>query len=802
MTGSPRPSIRRLARPLARKRSPLQPRPLLLLLFLVLATTGCSDEERSREEASGGDPARWVDPFIGSEGEGNVVPGPCLPHGMVKLSPDTDAPEGSIDAYEYADDRIEGFSHTHIEGPGGSRNGYSHILLMPTTGDVAVSEQAYASSFSHERESASPGYYRVRLDDYGVEAELTATARAGFHRYTFPASDRSNILIDVGHTRGQSLGGHVEVVGDRVVRGYGVYSMHPLVALATQDAPGTTGEMRVFFHAELDRPFSFHGVWERGSPRPGARTAEGPDIGAWVGFETSEGDVIRAKVGISFIDLEQAAENLDREIPGWDFDGVRDRARREWNELLGRIRVSGGSASQRTQFYTALYHALLQPADDAEYGRYWSGSDGTGAVFASGGRRFFVDDWCVWDTFRTTHPLQALVEPETRSDVVRSYLSLYEQGGWLPKCTWQATGYSRVMIGNHAASVILDAFRKGFRDFDVDTAYEAMRRSALEDNENVLSDLLCGYLNLGTPPEYISLGFVPQQCDPTQSVSMTLEYAYDDACLARMAQELGREADHALFLERSRSYARHWNPASGFMQPLSRSGRWIFPFDPTAGDGFCEADAWKYTWFVPHDPHGLIGLMGGREAFVAKLDAFFEGGHYDPANEPDFHAPYLYVYAGAPHRTQLRVRQLMESAFGSHPEGLPGNDDSGATSAWYVLSAMGLYPVCPGDAVYVLGSPVFDRVEIRLRPGYHPGRRFVIEARDNSPTNIYIQSAELNGERLDRAWLRHEEIVRGGTLVMRMGPEPSAWGADPAMAPPSLAGKLHETSSRVRRKGR
>jgi predicted alpha-1,2-mannosidase len=761
-------------------------RSVLCLLWTAFSLSACSGGGgQNLPGAQGARAVPYVDPFIGTEGAGNAIPGPCLPHAMVKLSPDTDAEPGSVDAYEYSDARIQGFSHTHLEGPGGSSNGYSHILLVPVTGELRTPGEGVASTFSHAEERAGPGTYAVRLLDYDILAELTSTARCGFHRYTFPQADDARILLDVGHTRGLSLGGQVKIVGDRCVRGHGIYSMHPLIALATQADPGTTARMQVYFHAEFDRPFSSFGTWRGSEKSPGSREVSGKDAGAFLEYRTERGETVQVKVGISYISEDQAEENLLREIPGWDFDGVRREAESLWEERLSRVRIDGGTDGQRTQFYTALYHSMLQPTDYSEYGRFWSGADGTGAVFPADRFRFFSDDWCVWDTFRTVHPLQALVEPELRSDIVQSYLHLYEQGGWLPKCTWQATGYSRVMIGNHAVSVILDAAVRGVRGFDTETAYAAMRKSALEDNENLLSGVACGYLNLGTPPDYLRIGYVPQECDSTQAVSMTLEYAYDDWCVARMAGILGKQEDHDFFLARSRNYVNHWNPEQGFMQPRFRDGEWLTPFDPDADIGFCEADAWKYTWFVPHDPAGLIRLLGGREAFLRKLDAFFDQGHYDASNEPDFHVPYLYVYAGAPHKTQQRVRALLETAFADAPSGLPGNDDAGATSAWYVFGALGLYPVCPGDPVYLIGSPLFPRSELRLKTEGGQGEPFTIEARNTSRENLYVQSATLDGRTLERAWIRYGEVAAGGRLVLEMGPQPSAWGSAPEDLPPS-----------------
>ncbi|MBM4387912.1 MAG: GH92 family glycosyl hydrolase, partial [Deltaproteobacteria bacterium] len=624
-------------------------------------------------------------------------------------------------------------------GPGGSAYGYSHILLMPVVGDLEVQEKDYGSKFSHESETASPGYYSVTLDDYKIKAEMTATGRCGFHRYTFPESENSRILMDIGHTRGESVDGFVEIAGTNAIKGFGIYNVFPAISFLLMNDPGTTAITNVHFYAEFSKPFESFGVWRSSDVSPGVKTASGQDVGAFVNYKTAQDEAVEVRVCISFIDAEQARDNFKREIEGRSFEEVRDGARKEWNRLLNMIQVEGGTDEQRTIFYSALYRAMFQPADYSEYGRYWDGSDGKGTVYDAGGYSFYNDDWCMWDTFRTTHPLQILIEPERRDDIIQSMVRMYEHGGWLPKCTWQATGYSRIMIGNHALSIIADAFMKGFDGFDVEKAYEGMKKGATEDNPNPLSEGGCGYLNNGTPPDYVNLGYVPNECDIVQSVSMTLEYAYDDFCLANLAKALGREEDYGYFIGRAGNYRNNFNPAHGFMQRKNRKGEWIEPFDPAAPEGFCEADSWKYTWFVPHDVKGLIDLIGGREKFVEKLDAFFDGGHYDAGNEPDFHAPYLYVYSGAPWKTQKKVRELMEKHFKNDPYGLPGNDDAGATSAWFVFSAMGLYPVNPGDAAYEIGSPVFDKTTIYLNEDHYKGGKFVIEAKRSSEDDIYTQ---------------------------------------------------------------
>jgi predicted alpha-1,2-mannosidase len=751
-------------------------------IFLVLAViAGCQDEKREEFFCPpGGDPAAYVDPMIGTSGSGNAVPGALVPHGMVKLSPDCLVDAGDVDSYEYQADRIEGFSHTHFQGPGGGANGYSQILLVPVIGDLKTEEIDYASAYTHDDEAAEPGYYMVMLQDYGVRAELTATAHAGYHRYTFPASDRARVLIDIGHTRGDSRGGEVEIVDDVTVKGFGLYNVHPLLDLILSTGDNRTGQSQVYFYAVFSKPFESYGTWNQVEVKPGSAAESGPDTGAFLNFKTTEGEVVEVRVGISMVSIEQAESNLRAEMQDKSFAEVRAEARARWNCILNRVQVEGGTGDQKKMFYTALYHTLLAPADYTEEGGvFFSGADGKGEVFRTKDSRFYTDDWCAWDTFRTSRPLATLVEPETVDDVVASYLHLYQQGGWLPKCTWHATGYSRIMIGNHAVSIIADALVKGFSGFDRDTAWAALYKSATRDIDGDRFPGLCGYLNLGTPPEYVESGYISHDCDMHQSASMTLEYAYNDWCIAQAAQILKKSDQVDVFRQRAKNYKNHWNDAAGFMQGRNLDGSWREPFDPAddADDNdFCEATSWIYTWFVPHDVSGLIALMGGKSAFAAKLDEFFSGGYFEISNEPSFHIPYLYNYAGEPARTQEVVRATLQTEFGSDPGGLPGNDDSGATSAWYAFSAMGVYPVAPGDGVYQITSPLFDRITVHLNPAFYGGKTLVIEAVDNSPENLYIQSAELNSEPLERAWITHAEIGKGGTLRLHMGPNPSEWG--------------------------
>ena len=726
------------------------------------------------------DLAALVDPMIGTDGPGNTIPGAVLPHGMIRVSPDTDEGQGGIDAYDWSDPRIEGFTHTHLEGPGGSFNGYSQVLLMPTTDPEAIAIDDWAAAYGHDDEEAEPGYYAVTLAT-GVRVELTAAAHAGVHRYTFPAGEPRQVVLDLGHSNGQSKGGRIVVVDDHTLEGHGEWNVHPVLEL-TLGPERPTGFVSVWFRIVFDQPFGAPAFFRAGKAiEADGGEASDSKLGCTVAFPGA--GPLEARVSISFVDPAQAEANFEAEVLDRSFDNVRQAARQAWNDRLRRIEVEG-SDDLRRRFYTALYHTMLQPADHTEVGgRFASAADGEHAVFEAGERRFYTDDWCMWDTFRTSHPLATLVEPETRQDVIWSMLHLHDQGGWLPKCTWTASGYSRVMIGNHAVPIIADAWVKGLGgDLDPERVWQAVAKAGLEDTTIDGDFGLCGYLNLGTHATYLDLGYVPSECDGTQSVSMTLEYAYDDWTTARLAEALGREADRVIFDERAGGWKAHWNPDTGFMQPRLMDGSWKEPFDPgdtSDNNDFTEASSWIYSWFVPHDIPGLIEAMGGAESVEARLDAFFADGHFDPSNQPSFHVPWLYTHVGRPDRTQTLVADILETEFPSGPEGLPGNDDAGSMSAWFVLGALGLYPMAPGAPRWELGAPLVDRAVLHLHPTHFEGGTFVIEVERTAPSDGIVQSAALNGAPLERAWLTHDELTAGGTLHLLLGPAPSGWGAAP-----------------------
>ncbi len=735
------------------------------------------------------DLVQWVDPMIGTDGPGNVIPGALVPHGMVRASPDTESGPGSIDAYEHGDPRIEGFTHTNLEGPGGSNNGTSQLLVVPTDGPLDDVLADTPSAFSHDSEEASPGYYAVTLEDYGVRAELTAGARAAVHRYTWgAASGEARVLVDLAHSNGQAVDAAATVVDAQTVEGWATFNLHPLLEVVMgSDEP--TGEATLYFVMSVDTPSSEHGFFKGSSAidaADGDDEVAGTGVGLWLGFEVAADQAVEVRVGISYVSVAQAWVNLDADVGELSFEGVRDAASAAWNARLNRVQIEGGTDARRRTFYTALYHAMFQPSDHTEAGGvYHLAADGVGEVFESDSRRFFTEDWCMWDTYRTSHPLATLVEPETRDDVVWSMIRHYEQGGWLPKCTWHASGYSRVMIGHHAVSIIADAAVKGLVSEELlDLAWEATWKHAISDNPNPGEDTgLCGYFNLGTQPDYIALGWVPSACDSTQSVSMTLEYAFDDWASAHLAEWVGESDAQQTLLERAQNWKNHWNPDVGWMQGRRADGSWVEPFDPgdwSDDNDFAEATSWIYSFFVPHDVSGLIEVMGGPAAFVERLDSFFDDGHYDPSNQPSFHIPFLYNDGGAPAKAQAKVREVLDTEYGDGVGGLPGNDDAGSTSAWYVLGALGLYPVAPGGPpVYHLVAPRFDRATIRLPGQHYDGGAFVIEAIDQADDHPFVQSATLNGEPFDRLVLTHDEIVAGGTLSLVLGPEPSTWGTVP-----------------------
>ncbi len=766
--------------------------PTLLAAGLLLAVAGCQPPDSPSRGGSFEDLeplTRYVDPFIGTGGHGHVYPGATVPWGMVQLSPDQG--QGGWDwiaGYNWEDSLLVGFSHTHLSGTG--IGDLLDVLVMPVKAYFPVNEhfedrwgRTARSRFSHEREEASPGYYAVFLEDQEIQVELTATARVGMHRYTFPATDQPAVFVDLGYAINwdSPVETSIKVVNDTLVTGY-------------RFSQGWARDQKLFFALAFSQPVRSVAFADstiplealtRGRVVGGDIRATSSALRALFAFDpATAGDQLLLKVGLSYADEAGALANVEAEAPDWDFDRVREGARRAWERELRKVRVREGTKEELRTFYTSLYRTRLAPIlfEDVD-GRY-RGADGR-IHTAEGYRKHAI--YSLWDTFRAAHPLFTLIDPDRVDDLINSMLSFYDEHGLLP--VWSLVGNeTNTMTGHHAVPVIADAYRKGFRGFDADKALEAMIKSADQDHRGL--------------EYYKAFRYIPTELE-VESVTKTLEYAFDDWAIASMALELGREDTYEHFIVRSSWWRSLLDPETRFMRGRTAEGEWAVPFDPRRSDhregtDYTEGNAWQHTWFVPHDVRGLIEGMGGEAPFLTKLDSLFEMdsmitgenvsadisgliGQYAHGNEPSHHIAYLYNYAGQPWKTAELVKEILRTQYDDTPFGLSGNEDCGQMTAWYVLSALGIYPVNPADGIWVLGSPLFPEATIDLGGG----RSFTIRAPGVSAEAPYIQSAHLNGEPLTRTYLRHDEITGGGTLELEMGAEPSAWGTALEDRPPS-----------------
>ncbi len=723
-----------------------------LLLSVIFMIAGCN--------LNRGDYAELVDPFIGTGGHGHTYPGAVLPFGMVQLSPDTRMEnwDGSS-GYHYSDSTILGFSHTHLSGTGAPE--FCDVLFMPTTGRVQMmpgreenSKTGYRSAFSHDREEATPGYYRVLLNDYDVTAELTVTNRTGFHRYIFPETDSANIIIDLWH-RGRVEEANIRIPSDTVIAGM-------------TKSTGWAVDQYIYFYAIFSKPFKSFGVAVNDALSDGIRTAAGENIKAYLRFTTIADEPILVKVGISAVSEEGAKSNLEAENPGWDFDGIKEKARKDWNKYLGRIEVEGGTEKERRIFYTAMYHAALAPNLFMDVDGRFRGVDHK-VHRAMDFTNYTV--FSLWDVFRAQMPLFTITEPGRMNDFIKTFLKIYGISGRLPRWEIQGT-LSAHMIGYHALPVILDAYNKGITDYDVEVAYEGMKKAM----ENI--------------PFYNNFGYIPADIEGVGgTVSIVVENAYNDWCVAEMAKILRNEKDYLLYQKRAQFYRNIYDPVTGFMRARNMDHSWAEPFDPAEPSGhYVEGNAYQYSAFVPHDVNGLIHLHGGDEPFIEWLDTLFTHksrydknvvdasgliGQYAHGNEPSHHIAYLYNYAGAAPKTQYYVREILAKLYDDTPEGLSGNEDCGQMSAWYIFSSMGFYPVLPGQPQYVIGSPLFDKVTIHLGEG----KKFVIRTENVSGSNKYIQAATLNGKPYTKSWINHQDITKGSEIIFKMGDKPNyEWG--------------------------
>jgi len=708
--------------------------------------------------AQNSDLTQYVNPFIGTGGHGHTYPGASVPFGMMQLSPDTRL-EGwdGCSGYHFSDSIIFGFSHTHLSGTGVPD--YCDILIMPFTGDTKLKNSDYASGFSHKNEAASPGFYSVLLEKYNILAEFTSTKRAGLHKYTFPESNLSDFIIDLKH-RDNVIESSIEIVNNNELRGM-------------RHSTGWARNQYVYFVIKFSKPFEHFSFYTDDEMVRGFQGTNGKNVKAIVGYKTKQNEVIYVKVGISGVSIEGALRNLDSEIPDWNFEGVINQAKEEWNKELSKIQVDGGTIDKKTIFYTALYHSMLTPNTYMDVDGNYLGRD-----FKIHKADNFVNYtvFSLWDTYRAEHPLLTIIDQKRTNDFINTFIAQYEQGKLLP--VWElSANETYCMIGYHAVPVIADAMIKNIKGYDVYKAYEAMKHSA----DTSLFGL----------SYYRESGFVPQDKEH-ESVSKTLEYAYDDWCISQAAKklEITNDMDFFRFNQRAQYYKNLFDPSTGFMRARMNGG-WYKPFDPQeVNNNYTEANAWQYSFYVPQDMTGFIKLHGGKDKLSGKLDELFiteskmSGmdlsditgliGQYAHGNEPSHHMAYLYDYVNQPWKTQALIHKINTEFYKNDPDGLIGNEDCGQMSAWFVLSAMGFYQVCPGQLQYAIGSPLFEKVTINLENG----NKFIIRAENLSDKNYYIQSAEMNGNKYNKCYITHNDIMNGGEIVFKMGSEPNKnWGA-------------------------
>jgi predicted alpha-1,2-mannosidase len=736
------------------------------------------------------DPLLWVDPRIATGGHGHCFPGAAMPFGAVQLSPDTFNDGWDwCSGYHISDDSIMGFSHTHLSGTG--CGDLLDFLVMAGTGpahlvpgDRKNPEAGYRSRFDHSDEHMEPGYYSVLLKDYKIRAELTTTDRVGVHRYTFPASEQAYLILDLQHGYGPG-DGPVDSAELRQTAADTLSGGRRTSAWGKNRAANFTMQVS----KKPERIVFFSDDKEVASPASGTEL-KGKNLKCVLYFKTKQDEAILVKTGLSGVSAEGAAKNLKAEVPGWNFDQVRTAAHTAWRRQLSKIQVETANEAHKRVFYTALYHVSLGPSAFDDVDGQYRGMDNEVHTLAAGQRNFTA--FSLWDTFRAAHPAYTLIEPERVPQFVNALIRMAEQSPeGMP--VWPLMGTETgTMTGYHSAAVISEACNKGFTGVDWERAYSLMMKRAMVDDYRGL-------------PYYRKLHFIPADKEE-ESVSKTFEYCYDDWSIAHVARKLGKTDDAAMLTKRSTNYRNYFDASVGFMRPKLEDGSWTSPFDPIdlghskKWRDYTESNAWQTTFGVQHDVAGLIELFGGREQFVAKLDGLFSApstlpadappdiaglvGQYAHGNEPSHHIAYLYVYAGVPHKTQARVRSLLETMYSTDPnDGMQGNEDVGQMSAWYILSSLGFYPVDPVSGVYIVGSPLFDHATVELGAG----RKLDIEVRRKDPAHQYVQAFSLNGKPQERMWFRHEDIAQGGKLVLDMGPEPNpSLGSSVAAAPPSL----------------
>lgn len=719
-------------------------------------------------------PVDYVNPFIGTTNFGTTNPGAICPNGLMSVVPfnvmgsddnkyDKDARWWST-PYEYHNVFFTGFSHVNLSGVGCPEVG--SLLLMPTTGQLTVDYKEYGSGYRNE--VATPGYYSNTLVKYNVKTEVTATPRTSVARFTFPKGE-SHILLNLGEGLTNESGATLRKVSDTEYEGMKVQGSFCYHAQAV---------FPIYFVMRVNKKPVSAGYWKKQRPMVGVeaewdkdhgryklytsytKDIAGDDIGAYLNFNTEENEQIEVQMGVSFVSIENARENLNAEQRGKTFDSIRAEAKESWNKDLSRILVEGGTDEEKTIFYTALYHTLIHPNILQDVNGEYPAMETLVTKKVKQGSRYTV--FSLWDTYRNVHQLLTLVYPEKQLDMVRTMIDMYEEHGWLPK--WELYGRETyTMEGDPAIPVIVDTWLKGLRGYDINKAYEAMYKSATtKGSENLLRP---------DNDDYMSLGYVPLREQYDNSVSHALEYYIADNALSRLAAALGKKADARLFHQRSLGYKHYYSKEYGTFRPLLPDGSFYSPFNPMQGEnfepspGFHEGNAWNYTFYVPHDVKGLAKLMGGQKKFVDKLQMVFDKGYYDPTNEPDIAYPHLFSYfKGEEWRTQKETRRLLKTYFKNAPDGIPGNDDTGTMSTWAIFNMIGFYPDCPGDPSYTLTSPVFDKVTIQLDKQVWGTDKLVIETERPHADAVVIKRMEMNGKPFNRYRVTHDELVKAGTL--------------------------------------
>ena len=725
----------------------------------------------------------YVNPFIGTGSydskslAGNNFPGATVPFGFVQLSPDTrERPDNPCSGYNYYDKFIFGFSHTHLSGTGVPD--LFDILVMPAI-SKATDSLNYRSQFSHEQESAKPGYYQVKLQDYNINAELTATEHVGIHRYTFPESKDALIVINLEHSaasswiKSKTLLSQMKVINNTTIEGYRLIT------------GWVAGFRKVYFRAEFSKPFKQNVLFDANNKLENIELSNGKTLKIALKFDTKANEQILVKVGLSAVSLENARLNLSTEAQDWDFDQFVQNASNQWENELVKI-LADGTKEQLEIFYTGMYHAFIQPNNIADVNGDYLGTD---MVERNASDKKHYSTFSLWDTYRAAHPLYTLLQPKLTANFINSMIRQNDTYGYLP--IWQLWGQENYcMIGNHAIPVIVDAALKNLNGFDLKKAYQAVKTSSTVEHP---------YSPFKTWEKY---GYIPEDI-LSQSVSITLEMAYDDWCVAQFAKMLGKMDDYQHFMKRSAFYKNLFDSNTKFFRAKNKDGNWLTPFNPLKyGDNgnapYTEGNAWQYLFYVPQNMNNLVELMGGRNAFCAKLDTMFNLadapsiinhnasgliGQYAHGNEPSHHVGYLYNYAGQPWKSQKLVAQIQHELYNNTFSGYMGNEDCGQMSAWYIFSAMGFYPVNPANSVYVIGSPILKNAEIKLENDVS----FKITTKNVSKLNVYIQSLKLNGKPYSKTYITHNDIIKGGSLEFVMGKLPNKkWGTAPGDIPPSM----------------